>query len=396
MIAGGAISGAVTSDQPVHAGGSDRLRIAVVGCGRRARTLLDRVLEIGGPQVELVALCDLNAAQTQATFRSLKGRFQDQIAQDCLRDSGIDSIQSAIESNADLVYLATPPVYRPDHFRMAVDAGKHVFLEKPLAADLDGLRAIKETAAVAAAKELSIFVGFQRRHDSRYQETIAQIESGGIGDPLFARAFCNAGPLRRINRQLSGKGRGHDEAFEIQNWNHFQWTGGDFLLEQHISGLDVIHWALDRIPLVAQGQGGWGNPDLIDGHDAERLGEVFDHHTVEFEFDGGVHLLSQCRRVAKSWNNTSEHVHGTIAKADLSAGKIFSHDGKLIWKSSRARSADQGETSQAEFVLENLLQGTRVSEIDSSIRSTLFALLGLEASRSGKRVRMDKLVRTIS
>lgn len=453
IIAGGAIGTAAAASNAVHSGGDDRVRIAFVGCGRRARQLAEAVLNVPDTSVNVVGLSDAFADQTQAMYRSLKGRFHKQIEQACVRASGMNAYEAVLESDADLVYLTTPPFCRPQHFQAAVESGKHVFLEKPLAADIPGLASLNSTAQLAKQSGLAVHVGFQRRHDPRYQETISKIHEGAIGQPLFARAFCNAGPLRSLTN-TSKKRRETELEYQIRNWNHFQWTGGDFLLEQHVAGLDVVRWAIERTPLVAQGQGGWGACELgaIAGkpswdsfsgkssHENPKANrtqsvsrpqcdeprdrqseEVFDHHSVEYEFAGGVHLMSQCRRVAKAWNETNEYIHGTTGRADLAKAAIYDHSGNLVWQSKLKRAPDAGTLAQASAVLDSIrndkktnvvaagnaatasaveANGAPDGEFDSAVQSTLLAMLGHQASLTGKRIRwsscLDKLAQNVT
>ncbi|MCO8123408.1 Gfo/Idh/MocA family oxidoreductase [Stieleria sp. TO1_6] len=390
MIAGGAIGGAMAVGKAVHGGtGTTPLRIAFAGCGTRARTLADTVLGLGPESVRLVGLADRQGAQTQAMYRSLKGRFANAIDANCQRLSGDGAFESLLQGDADLVYLATPPVYRPQQFRQAVKAGKHIFLEKPIAADVPGVLDCLQTAKLARTAGLSVQVGFQRRYDPRYRDTIGRIHEGAIGTPIFARAFCNAGPIRNL---IQGT-RESDQDFQIRNWNHYQWTGGDFLIEQHVAGLDVIRWALGQSPSVAQGQGGWGQIDPASTSAAvTRTGQVFDHHSIEYQFANGVVLLSQCRRVAKAWNNTSEHLHGTLGRADLSAGKLFSHDGSLIWQSGHAGSLQTATKTQQQALIDGIRHGDIDCQVESAAESTLFAMLGHQATRTGKRVRWERML----
>ena len=305
MIAGGAIGGAIAVGKAVHGGNTAPIKVAFIGCGRRARELADAILAVENESVRVVGLADVLPSQTQSIYRSIKGRYRDALSEDCVRSGGTDCLQPILESKADIVYVTTPPAFRSEYFRKVVGAGKHVFLEKPLAADVAGVLEMLVTAQTAKEAGLSVHVGFQRRYDSRYQDVIARIGEGAIGTPVFARAFCNAGPMRKPSRSPGES----DAEFQLRNWNHFQWTGGDFLVEQHVAGLDVIGWALGQTPVVAQGQGGWGSFDEAPPRQSipDRQGQVFDHHSIEYEFADGIVLMSQCRRVAKAWNNTSEH-----------------------------------------------------------------------------------------
>ena len=393
MIAGGAIGGAIAVGKAVQGGRNAPIKVALLGCGRRGRELADAIMAVDNETVQIVALADLNPSQTQSAYRSLKGRYADSIAADCIRSRGQDCISAVLESDADVVYVSSLPVDRPESFRKIVASGKHVFLEKPLAADVAGVLDALATAQLAKKSGLSVHVGFQRRYDARYRDIIEQVHQGAIGTPIFARAFCNAGPLRSPVRN----GKESEQEFQRRNWNHFQWTGGDFLVEQHVAGLDVIRWALDQVPVVAQGQGGWGTLDVAEHESSppHRIGEVFDHHSVEFEFGSGTVLMSQCRRVAKAWNNTSEHIHGTRGHADLTAGKIFAPDGTVLWRSEKPYSLKSATIQQQREFLASIRNGQLENQVESAAESTLFAMLGHHASRTGKRVRFDQMLREV-
>lgn len=389
MVVGGAIGGAIAAGKAVHGGSTAPIKIAFVGCGRRARELADAVLTVPNESVTIVGLADLFPSQTQSMYRSIKGRYKDAFAGTCLRTSGADCLNPILQSDADIVYVTTPPAYRSDYFGRLIESGKHVFLEKPLAADVSGVLQIVDIAALAKESGLSVHVGFQRRYDARYQDVIARVHEGAIGTPVFARAFCNAGPLRKPVRNTNET----ETDFQLRNWNHFQWTGGDFLVEQHVAGLDVIRWAVGQTPSVAQGQGGWGSLDLAQQQNADRQGEVFDHHSVEYEFQDGLILLSQCRRVAKSWNNTSEHIHGTEGRADLTAGKLVASDGSVVWQSEQPFSLKSATVNQQTAFLKSVRSGVPDNQIESAAESTLMAMLGHKATNTGKRIRFDRMLK---
>ncbi|MEL6106927.1 MAG: Gfo/Idh/MocA family oxidoreductase [Planctomycetota bacterium] len=389
MIAGGAIGGAMAADdsQAVSVPQHDSLRVAVIGCGRRARALLEAVLS-QDQTIRVVALGDAFASQVQATYRAIKGRHPRQLDPECLRCSGWDAYDQVVRSDADLIYLTAPPVFRPLHFEAAIDEGKHVFLEKPLAANVGDSVKMLGIANRAKQNGLSAFVGFQRRFDVQHQETIDRVRSGAIGRLLLARSYCNVGPLRKPHTVKDEDRR----TFEIRNWNGFHWTGGELLLEQHVAGLDRLRNAVG-LPVAAVGQGGWSDASALVDHGNTAI--AFDHHTVEYEFESGLRLLSQCRRGgSKSWMQTSEHLHGTCGRAELSTGRIFDADDHLIWKSP-SRSSNQASTAaQQAFVIDSLRSGVVINEVADAAESNLFALLGQLATRSGRRETWDGMLRS--
>lgn len=389
MLAGGAIGGAMSADNAdaASAQGRDALRIGIVGCGRRARALVDAVLS-QDESIRIVALGDAFASQVQATYRAIKGRHGRQLEPECLRCSGWDAYEKVVRSDADLIYLTAPPVFRPLHFEAAVNEGKNVFLEKPLAANVGDSVKMLGIANVANQRGLSAFVGFQRRFDTQHQETIDRVRSGAIGRLLFARSYCNVGPLRKSHAVNDEDQR----TFEIRNWNGFRWTGGELLLEQHVAGLDRIRAAVG-LPTAAVGQGGWS--DVSKSVDHENAETAFDHHTVEYEFASGLRLLSQCRRGgSKSWMQTSEHLHGTSGRAELSTGRIFDADDRVIWKSPNRSSNQASTAAQQAFVINSLRSGSVVNEVGDAAEANLFALLGQHACHSGRRETWDDMLRS--
>ena len=391
MIAGGAIGGAVAAKEVVEGTHPRPIKIAVLGCGKRARTLVEAALSIEGQPVRVVGLADFFSSQTQAFYRSLKGRHRDSIANNCVRAGGADCLEKLLHTDADAVYVTTPSVCRPEAFAKLIQAQKHVFLEKPLAADVPGVLSCLKTSERATKHGLTVHVGFQRRYDLCYQDVISKIHEGAIGTPLFGRAFCNVGALKK----MTPKKNETEIEYQLRHWNHFQWTGGDFLVEQHVAGLDVIRWALRKLPVMAQGQSGWESAlaeNVSDGHAPEQDDRVFDHHSIEYEFDGGEILYSQCRRAAKAWNNTSEHLHGTAGRADLASGRIEHLDGSVLFQSEHRMSLKQATLAQQSEFLRSIRTKSAINQVQSAADSTLFALLGLAATRSKKRTRMDKMM----
>ena len=200
LLAGGGLSGVQSMATPqVHVSGSSRIRLGLVGCGGRGIAAIDQALLAGDEDVELVAMGDVFDRSIHAAYRNLKGKHGDRIRPQ--RFVGLDAYQGVIASEADVIYLATPPGFRPLHFETAVAAGKHVFMEKPVAVDAPGVRRILAAGEAAAAKRLSVQVGLQRRHDHRYQDCIAQVHQGALGQITLARAYWNSAGMWTRSRK---------------------------------------------------------------------------------------------------------------------------------------------------------------------------------------------------
>ncbi|MCC9645128.1 Gfo/Idh/MocA family oxidoreductase [Rhodopirellula sp. JC740] len=379
MLAGGSVlTPGLDAAEGVHASGSDVLKIGLIGCGSRGTQTVIQALQ-ADPATQLVAMADVYESQLHSSFRAINGRHADRVQVEGQRFVGLDAWRQVINSDADIVYLMTPPGFRPLQFEKAVDAGKHVFMEKPVATDAPGVRRVLRAGKRAKQKGLAVAVGLQRHHDARYRETIDRLQDGAIGDLIYARAYWNGSGAKINSRRNVTTELDH----QLRHWRHFDWIGGDPIVEQHVHNLDVINWLFGQHPVTAQGQGGrdpLANPNL---------GDSFDHHMIEFAYAGDKRLLSQCRRARGCWNNIGEHVHGTNGSCDLAAGTIRDFDGNVIWKSDSATSKDRGSQQMQTDFFVALRSGTLPNEVEYAATSTMTAIMGRMASHSGKLVRWN-------
>ncbi len=374
MLAGGAIVGGnLAVARGANAHGSDLIKIALIGCGRRGTAAAIEALNTVGGGIQIVALADVFENNLHTAYRGIKGKHPDKIDVQGRRFVGLDSYRGVLQTDADLVILATPPAFRPLQFEAAVAAGKHVFMEKPLATDAPGVRRVLAAAEVARASGLAVAVGLQRRHQPGYQECIRRLHDGAIGDPIFARAYWNGSATARRPRKTNQS----ELEYQLRNWSQFTWLSGDQISEQHIHNLDVINWLLNAHPLEAQGQGGRSWQD-------ELSGQTFDHHMVEFTYGSGTRLLSQCRQQRGCWNGVGEYVHGTKGSADISHAKIFDAAGNLIWKSDAAAAKANGWQQEQHDLVASLRRGDLPCEAEYGAISTMTAILGRMATYSGK------------
>ena len=211
--------------------------------------------------------------------------------------------------------LATPPGFRPMHFEAAVKAGKHVFMEKPVAIDAAGVRTVLAAAEEAKKKNLGVGVGLQRHHQASYLETIKRLQDGAIGDIVAARVYWNGGGVWVRPREPEQT----EMEYQMRNWYYFNWLCGDHIVEQHIHNLDVDQLGQER--LSRSSANGMGGRQVRTGKD---YGEIFDHHFVEFDYADGSRMFSQCRHIPGCWNSVSEHAHGTKGTADISGARSTS------------------------------------------------------------------------
>jgi predicted dehydrogenase len=374
LVAGGAVAGQLAVAKSAHAFGSDEIKIGLVGCGGRGTGAATQAMNTEGA-TKLVAMADAFQDKITSSLRSIKGQHPNKVDVPQERQfAGFDAYKNVLESDCDIVILATSPGFRPIHFEAAVNAGKHVFMEKPVAVDPAGVRSVLATAKKAKEKNLAVAVGLQRRHEPRYRDTIQRLQDGAIGDIILTRAYWNGGGVWTRPRQ---DGQTEME-YQMRNWYYFNWLCGDHIVEQHIHNLDVINWLMNGHPVKAQGQGGRQVRTGIDN------GEIFDHHMIEFTYADGSKMLSQCRHQGNCWNSVSEHVHGTKGTADIGGARIRDADGKSIF--SYGRGGGGGHQEEHHDLFADLRKGIHPMEAEYGATSSMTAIFGRMATYCGQEI----------
>jgi predicted dehydrogenase len=379
IVAGSAVAGPLSLGAGVHSGGRDEMRIALIGCGQRGTNLAHQALR-HSDRTQLVAMADVFADRLQASLRGLKGQHKNQVR--IPRDQqfvGLDAFEQVLQTDADLIILATPPAFRPLHFEATVRASKHAFLERPVAVDSAGVRRVLQAGLEAQRRRLAVGVGLQHRYQRRYQQTIRRLHDGAIGEILLTRVYWNAEAPRTQTRRATQS----ELDYQLRNWRWFTWLGGDPIVERLIRNLDVINWLKQSYPVNAQGQG--GRQVLVD-----LPGEIFDHHMVEFTYEDGSKLFGQCRQIPRTWNCVSEFAHGTHGTADIGGAVIRDAQGKLVWSFGRDE-PNKTDSGLPEFI-QAIRGGHPRNEATEAAGSTLTAILGRMATRSGQFITWDQAV----
>ena len=286
---------------------------------------------------------------------------------------GFDAYQKVIDSGVDLVILACPPHFRPKHFKAAVEAGKHVFMEKPVAVDPAGVRSVLATSELAKKKKLSIVAGTQRRHQSYYLEIMKRIHDGAIGDIVAAQCCWNQGGSDGPGEQPSGTS---DMEWQCHNWYHYTWLSGDFIVEQHVHSIDVINWALRAHPIKALGMGG---REVRSGN-----GNIYDHFTVEYEYPNDVRVWSMCRQISGCSHRISQRLIGTKGSAQLDTGVIEGANA-YKYKGPYPNPYIQEHIDLIKSIRESkpLNEGRDVAE------STMAAIIGRMSAYTGRELKWD-------
>lgn len=362
-----------------NVGGSDTIRIGLVGCGGRGTQAAKQAMNTEG-NVELVALGDAFGNRLDQCLEGCRDKHpQKTRVTDDKKFIGFDAYQRVIDSGVDMVLLTTPPGFRPLHFEAAIAAGKHVFMEKPVAVDAPGVRQILKSSELAKEKNLAVAVGLQRRHEDAYRETMKELKEGAIGEALFSRVYWNGGGVWTKVRQPNQS----ELEYQMRNWYYFNWICGDHIVEQHIHNLDVINWLQDDFPVSAQGQGG----RLVrTGKDS---GQIYDHHMVEYTYANGHKMISQCRHMPDTASNVSEHVHGTKGYANISRARIFAPDGETVFQSRGKRGGHQQEHHN---LFADIRNGILPNEGEYGAKSTMTAILGRLATYTGKVIKWEDAI----
>jgi predicted dehydrogenase len=384
-----AIAGATLASQFIarsaHAATGETVKVGLIGCGGRGTGAAGQALSTEGP-VQLVAVADAFEDNARGGLDGLKNKFAKQpdrvkVGEDAIF-AGFDAYKKLIDSNIDLVIIATPPGFRPIHFEYAVEKGKNVFAEKPIATDAAGVRRFLAAAAESKKKNLKVGIGLQRHHQAPYIDIVKRIQDGAIGDLILLRAYWNGTrPWVRPRAALMQKKPNLTEMeYQMRNWYYFNWLCGDHINEQHIHNLDVINWVMNDHPVEAQGVGGKQVDTGIDS------GEIYDHHMVEFTYKNGAKMLSECRHQQRTWQSVSEHAHGTKGYADISGHSMLMRDGSK-WKSdAKGKDPYQQEHDDLFNAIRNDLP---YNEAEYGAHSTFTAIMGRMATYSGKIVRWN-------
>ncbi|MGO1068837.1 Gfo/Idh/MocA family protein [Lysobacter sp. CA199] len=362
-----------------YAAGSDEIRIGLIGAGGRGTGALRNALE-AAPGVRVVAIGDAFQDNLDKSVAAIEAKIGKPIGVPAERRFvGLDAYKQVLAQDINYVILATPPAFRPEHLRAAIEAGKHVFTEKPIAVDSPGVRQVLALSDLADSKGLKIAAGTQRRHQAGYLETIQRIRDGAIGEIVAARAYWNQGSLWHIDR-LQGWSDGE---WMLRNWLYFNWLAGDIIVEQHIHNMDVINWAMNAHPVSAVSLAGRQvRTEAV-------FGNVYDHFATDFEYESGTHMISMCRQIAGCANNISEAVVGTRGNARVDQHVIT---GANAWKrDSRLAESDVDPYMQEHVDLISAIRGGKpLNELKQVSEATLTAIMGRMAGYSGSRVTWEE------
>lgn len=381
VIAGGAVLGNAMIDK-VYAQGSDVIKIALVGCGGRGTGAVFDAFA-SGQNIQLVAMADAFKDNLDNTYVTLKEKFGDKIdVPDSRKYVGFEGYKAAIK-DADVVILTTPPGFRPAHFEEAVKAGKHVFMEKPVAVDIPGIRKVLAAAEEAKKKKLNVVVGLQRRYQTNYREAIKRIHDGAIGDVVSGQVYWNSGGVW-VRPRKPGQ---TEMEYQMRNWYYFNWLCGDHIVEQHVHNIDIANWIKNKYPVSIQGTGSRAH------RTGKEYGEIYDNFAVELTYDDGTVVYSQCRHFEGINNRVDETFQGTNGRVYLSAGNqavLWDSKGNEIYRHNPKGNPNAYQQEHKELFAAIAKGEFKFQDTEYSAYSTLTGIIGRLACYTGQVIKWDK------
>lgn len=359
----------------VHASGTQTLKLGLIGCGGRGSGAVKDAIA-ADPHVELVAMGDVFQDQLEKSRSDLKGKIGEKFAvTDDKCFVGFDAYKHVIEAS-DVVILAEPPHFRPLHLREAIAAGKHAFVEKPVAVDSPGVRSVLETCRLAKEKNLSVVSGLCWRYHPHMRDIVHRVHDGAIGQVLSMQCNYNT---RRPKLYQARQESWSDMEFQLRNWYYYTWLSGDHNVEQHVHSLDKMAWILqDVYPVKCFGMGGRQaiNPD--------EPGNIYDHHAVCYEFPNGVRCYSYCRQQTGTHADVSDHIVGTNGTAELLQFEITGPN-KYKVRSRRGETVNM-YVEEHKALFESIRSGNPINDGEYMCYSSLMGIMGRMATYTGQEI----------
>lgn len=375
----------VTQAGHVNTSVDDSIKIALIGCGGRGTGAAMQALSTK-QNVKLVAMADAFRDRLDSCYKELNdpnnedGNVSQRVAvPEENKFVGFDGYKKAM-ALADVVILTTPPGFRPIHFEEAVNQGKQIFMEKPVATDPAGIKRVLDAAVIARQKKLNVVVGLQRHYQNSYRELFKKYKEGLIGEITSAQAWWNNEGVWMNPRKYNQT----EMEYQMRNWYYFNWLCGDHIVEQHIHNIDVINWFKEGYPVKAQGMGG---REVRKGKD---YGEIFDHHYVEFHYADGSILNSQCRHIKGTMSKVDELIVGTKGSIHAGAANIVDRKGKVLYQYDTSKENNPYQTEHDELFAAIAKKEYKFDDTERGAKSTMTAILGRLVTYTGQVIEFDK------
>ena len=357
------------------------IKVGVIGCGGRGSGAIQNLFD-AADGIRLTALGDVFPDRLEGLRKMAAEKLGQEVPdENCF--IGFDAYQKVIDSGVDMIIDTTPPVFRPDHFKYAVQKGVHSFLEKPVAVDAKGYRTVMAAAKQAQAKGLCVVCGTQRHHQRPYVEAFRKIQEGYIGEITGGNVYWNQGMLWYRNREKGWS----DMEWMIRDWVNWKWLSGDHIVEQHVHNIDVFLWMSGYKVAKATGFG---------ARHRRITGDQYDQFSIDFEMENGVHLHSMCRQIDGCSNAVGEIIYGTKGSWNSFDHEIKDLDGNVVWKFDNEKAETEFQQHNP-YILEHvdlvnhIRKGEPIDEATACAMSTLAGVMGRTAAYTGDTVTWDAM-----
>jgi predicted dehydrogenase len=365
-----------------------KLKIGLIGCGGRGTGAVAQAHK-ADDNCELWAMADLYEEKAILQLRQL-GKSDRAAAMKVSDDlssrifGGLDAFEKVLDSGIDVALLTTPPGFRPQHYRAAIENGVHAFVEKPVATDVAGINHFNETSKMAKDKNLSVLSGLCYRYSDSGRELFTRIHDGAIGDVQSIHSQYLAGPVKVMPPAADRPAGMSDVEWQLKNWYNFAWLSGDGLVEQGIHNIDRCAWAMGDVPPVAAfGSGGRQRPN----HE----GNIYDHFSVTYQFPNNVHAHVEWRQFVDSYQFTGDTIYGTKGTAKFGHG-YAEVTGENAWRWRKPRTPTNMYQIEHDEFFTSIRKGERHSDEDLAAQTTMLGLLGRTVCYTGKRITWDEIV----
>ncbi|MGO8746700.1 MAG: Gfo/Idh/MocA family protein [Thermoguttaceae bacterium] len=375
--AGAAAMGGLAIARSAHAAGKQEIKIGMIGCGGRCSGAAAQALGLG-KDVKLTGMVDVFENRMRAKQDLFKAQFPDQFA--ATSDTctwGLDGYKAVLAA-CDAVLIACASKYHCFYAEEAVKAGKHVFVEKPMAIDPGGCHRLRRVAKLAKEKNVALISGLESRYSLAYQEQVKRIHEGAIGKVVAMQSMFLRAPYQTVARDP----KLNETRYQFSNWYHFRWLSGDDVTQSLVHNLDRMRWVLkEENPVSCFGLGGRSTSF------GEVYGDMFDHNTVVYEFASGVRLYALCQTRVGCYPNWDDVIMGSQGVCHWTACKI---DGQSKWRYQGPQ--NDPNVGEQERLIGAIRSGNHINDGGWMIDSTLMAIMGQIACYSGTQVTWDQVM----
>ncbi len=348
------------------------IEFGIIGCGGRGNYVTTQLLSNAPDDVKIVAAQDFFDDRLQRMHERIdieKSRLY----------KGLDAHNELIESGVDAVVITSPPYFHPEQAKATVQAGKHVWMAKPIAVDVPGCQSILETSQKAKGK-MNFLVDFQTRNSPHFKECVSRVHNGEIGDLVLGHVFYHTGRLGRKDKP----GMPEDEK-RLRNWVFDIVLSGDIIVEQNIHVLDVANWYIGSHPIKAHGTG--GRKARTD------VGDCWDHFIVTYWYPNDIKVDFSSAQFTKGYNDLCIRMYGSKGTADSHYNGPVKITGDNPWPGTdHDNTGHIGVGNNVKDFVKGLRSGNYVNHGQYAVQSTLTSILGRMASYSGEEVTWDKMM----